>query len=110
MSDDELVARTPSWCRRGLDADAASAAARLFDVRRVIGGLFIVYGLILTVRGPVRLVRRPGQGRGGADQPVAGPGSLRLLGLLFLAWQWWRPIEVAPARDTGDETGPQVHH
>jgi hypothetical protein len=28
-----------------------SAAARLFDVRRVIGGLFLVYGLVVTLRG-----------------------------------------------------------
>ena len=26
-------------------------AARLFDVRRVIGGLFVVYGLLVTVLG-----------------------------------------------------------
>nr|BFE69429.1 hypothetical protein GCM10020092_027300 [Actinoplanes digitatis] len=33
------------------DDEKVSAAARLFDVRRVIGGLFVVYGLIVTLVG-----------------------------------------------------------
>src|SRR5688572_32580290 len=32
-------------------AERRSAAARLFDVRRVIGGLFTVYGVIVTLIG-----------------------------------------------------------
>jgi hypothetical protein len=34
-----------------LDAYHAARAANLFDVRRFIGGLFAIYGLILTVMG-----------------------------------------------------------
>ena len=33
------------------DLEKVSAAARLFDVRRVIGGLFVVYGVIVTLLG-----------------------------------------------------------
>ena len=33
------------------DDKRISAAARLFDVRRVIGGLFVVYGVIVTLLG-----------------------------------------------------------
>lgn len=40
MADDEFVAG-------GEEAERRSAAARLFDVRRVIGGLFVVYGLLI---------------------------------------------------------------
>ena len=32
----------------GVDGGKESQAANLFDLRRIIGGLFIVYGLILT--------------------------------------------------------------
>jgi hypothetical membrane protein len=35
----------------GPDQAKVSAAARLFDVRRVIGGLFVVYGVIVTLIG-----------------------------------------------------------
>ena len=41
--DDEQIA--------GEEPEKVSAAARLFDVRRVIGGLFIVYGVIVTLLG-----------------------------------------------------------
>jgi hypothetical protein len=33
------------------DQRKMSAAARLFDVRRVIGGLFVVYGVLVTLLG-----------------------------------------------------------
>ena len=36
---------------RQADAERAAKAARLFDIRRLIGGLFVIYGVILTVLG-----------------------------------------------------------
>ena len=42
--DDEPVAE-------GEQLEKQSAAARLFDVRRVIGYLFVVYGVIVTLIG-----------------------------------------------------------
>ncbi|HEY6594201.1 MAG TPA: hypothetical protein VI011_08835 [Asanoa sp.] len=44
MSDDELLSDAEREQRQ-------SAAARLFDIRRVIGGLFVVYGLIVGIAG-----------------------------------------------------------
>ena len=35
------------------EQDDRSAAARLFDIRRIIGGLFVLYGVILFVAGLV---------------------------------------------------------
>jgi hypothetical protein len=29
----------------------SATAARLFDIRRIIGGLFVVYGVIVTIAG-----------------------------------------------------------
>jgi hypothetical protein len=82
-----------------LDEDAEarrlSAAARLFDVRRVIGGLFVVYGLIVTAVGvfdsPVDLEKAQGV-RINLWMGLA----MLVLGLLFLLWQWWRPTELPP--------------
>ena len=34
-----------------IDAHKAARAANLFDIRRLIGGLFVIYGVILTVLG-----------------------------------------------------------
>src|SRR4051812_50084082 len=36
-----------------VDAATAAKAANRFDIRRIIGGLFLVYGVILTVVGIV---------------------------------------------------------
>ena len=87
--DDEMVIQ-------GEELEKRSAAARLFDVRRVIGGLFVVYGVIVTLRGIFD---------GGADIDKAQGVRINLwmglamlvLGGLFLLWQWWRPTELKPA-------------
>ena len=44
MSEEELQSEAAREKRQ-------SAAARLFDIRRVIGGLFVVYGLIVGITG-----------------------------------------------------------
>jgi hypothetical protein len=87
------------------DGTPQSAAARLFDLRSLIGGLFVLYGIMLTVAGfftsPANLAK--------ASQINInlwmGLGML-VLGVLFLLW--WRlnplrrdqPEEPAPS-DTG---------
>ena len=84
-----------------------SAAARLFDLRSMIGGLFVLYGIMLTVAGfftsPANLAK--------ASQINInlwmGLGML-VLGVLFLVW--WRlnplrreqPAEPAPTRTGTD--------
>jgi hypothetical protein len=42
--DEELIAEEE-------EEQKLSSAARLFDVRRVIGGLFVVYGVVVTLLG-----------------------------------------------------------
>lgn len=32
----------------------SATAARLFDIRRIIGGLFVVYGVIVTIAASIR--------------------------------------------------------
>ena len=88
------------------DEDLAkkSAAARLFDVRRVIGGLFVVYGVIVTLIGVFDSDAEVDKASGVRSNLWMGLGMLAL-SLLFLAWLWWRPVnvpsEAAPSPGSG---------
>jgi len=73
-------------------------AARLFDVRRVIGGLFTVYGVIVTTLGIFDSQEEIDKAAGVRINLWIGLGML-ILGLLFLLWQWWRPAEPPPPSD-----------
>lgn len=73
-------------------------AARLFDVRRVIGGLFTVYGVIVTFIGIFDSQAAIDKAAGVRINLWIGLGMLAL-GLLFLLWQWWRPAEAPPESD-----------
>jgi hypothetical protein len=86
VSDDELVSQTE-------EAERRSAAARLFDVRRVIGGLFVVYGALVTVIGLFDGAEEIDKAQGVRINLWAGL-SMLALGLLFLLWQWLRPAEA----------------
>jgi sulfite exporter TauE/SafE len=87
------------------EAEAARTTpeqARLFDVRRVIGGLFIVYGVIV---GTVGLFNSAAQVRKAQNVNInLWTGILMLaLGVLFLLWQWWRPAQAPPRADSAAE-------
>lgn len=97
MAEDELVRETGEAQRR-------SAAARLFDVRRVIGGLFVVYGIIVGLMGVFTSQADIDKAQGVRINLWAGLAMLAL-GALFLLWQWWRPAD-APAAEPAKEDGP----
>ena len=75
-----------------------SAAARLFDIRLMIGGLFVLYGVMLTVAG---LFTSEKDLHKAADINInlwLGLGML-VLGVAFLAWFKLRPLKVEPPAD-----------
>jgi hypothetical protein len=86
------------------DQERVSAAARLFDVRRVIGGLFVVYGLIVTLIGAFDSPAEVAKAQGVRINLWMGLAMLAL-GLLFLAWQWWRPAEAPKPPDATPTPG-----
>jgi len=63
----------------------ASAASKLFDIRRMIGGLFTVYGIILTVDGLFASDAELAKAAGININLWLGLGMLAL-GIFFLAW------------------------
>ena len=85
-------------------AERRSAAARLFDVRRVIGGLFTVYGVIVTLIGIFDSDAEIEKAQGVNINLWTGLAMLAL-GLLFLLWQWLRPAQ-APTPPPEDDDRP----
>ncbi|MER5255161.1 MULTISPECIES: hypothetical protein [unclassified Streptomyces] len=77
-----------------LEAKSATAA-RLFDIRRIIGGLFVVYGIIVTIAGISPSDADLKKAEGISINLWTGLAMLAL-GLFFLGWLWLRPT-VAPA-------------
>lgn len=104
IPDTEGLAQTVEELER-----KSATAARLFDVRRLIGGLFVVYGVILVIVGAFD-----------SDAEIAKAADVRInlwtglgmlaLGLFFLAWQLLRPMrppsaeELAEAMEGGDRS------
>lgn len=74
----------------------SETAARLFDIRRIIGGLFVVYGVIVTIAGILASDADIDKAEGININLWTGLGMLAL-GLFFLAWLWLRP--TAPPVD-----------
>ncbi len=70
-----------------------SAAAKLFDIRILIGGLFTVYGAVLIVAGIFATAAERQKAAGININLWMGIGMLAL-GLLFLLW--WRLQPLRP--------------
>jgi hypothetical protein len=92
--DDELIRESEeaeAESRTDADAEREARAANLFDLRRIIGGLFAIYGVLLFILGL------------GADQKeidkAAGWNLNLWVGLamiivsgIFLGWAFARPL------------------
>jgi len=88
-----------------------SSAARLFDVRRVIGGLFVVYGVIVTLLGLFDSKSEIDKAQGVRINLWMGLAMLAL-GLLMLLWLWLNPaktpdVSEEPAADAGPEAAAE---
>ncbi|MGW4567778.1 hypothetical protein ACWEN3_37170 [Streptomyces sp. NPDC004561] len=68
----------------------SATAARIFDLRRIIGGLFVVYGVIVTITGITDSQSAIDKAQGVNINLWTGIGML-LLGVFFLAWLKLRP-------------------
>ncbi|GAA2219938.1 MULTISPECIES: hypothetical protein [Streptomyces] len=73
----------------------SATAARLFDIRRIIGGLFVVYGVIVTIAGFTASDADIDKAEGVNINLWTGLGML-LLGVFFLVWLKLRPAAPPP--------------
>lgn len=86
----------------------STTAARLFDIRRIIGGLFVLYGIIVTIAGITATDEDIDKAEGVNINLWTGLGMLAL-GVLFLLWLKLRPTVPPPPGtepETADGTGP----
>jgi hypothetical protein len=90
----------------------SATAARIFDLRRIIGGLFVLYGVIVTIAGITDDQAAIDKAQGVNINLWTGIGML-LLGIFFLAWLKLRPTpppapDVVPGpADDSTEQGPE---
>ncbi len=84
---------------------ASSGAASLFDLRNVIGALFTLYGVVLTIYGIFDSAADIQKAAGIRINLWTGLGML-VTGLVFLAWARIRPLrteEILEATKGGDD-------
>jgi len=87
-----------------------ATASRLFDLRTLIGGLFVLYGLILTVAGFFDNDAEIAKADGIRINLWLGL-SMLVLGLLFLLWVLLRPLRVErPPAGAGEPRGRHRGH
>jgi|SRR5690349_19858607 hypothetical protein len=85
------------------EAKAARAANR-FDIRRIIGGLFTLYGTILIITGIVGSHHVKNKAAGVNIDLWAGLGML-IFGILMIVWALTRPTVPEPPETRGQGSG-----
>jgi len=91
----------------------STTASRLFDLRLIIGGLFVVYGIIVTIAGINPSDASLDKSEGININLWTGIAML-LLGIFFLGWVKLRPVppvelaEPAAAEPDGPGEKPTV--
>ena len=98
-SRDSVAGRDPEIERT---EEARSSAAGLFDLRRIIGGLFTLYGVLVLGAGLFDGSNAKEKASGLDINIWTGLGML-LLGLGMLAWMALRPVDVRAVQHEMDE-------
>jgi hypothetical protein len=91
MSEDRFVQETEQAEQEAWQGDQEERAANLFDLRRIIGGVFVLYGVVLTVVGLTDGQAELHKAAGLRINLIAGLGMLAL-GIIFLIWAFTRPL------------------
>src|SRR4051795_6171387 len=71
--------------------DRAERAANLFDLRRIIGGVFVAWGVLLIILGLTASDEDANKAAGININLYAGIGML-IVGLVFVTWALTRPL------------------
>jgi xanthine/uracil/vitamin C permease (AzgA family) len=90
MTQDKFISEAE---QAELDAHRAERAANLFDVRRFIGGLFVIYGVILFVLG-VGASDAEVEKAAGVNANLWTGLAMLIVGAIFLVWAFTRPLSA----------------
>jgi ABC-type transport system involved in multi-copper enzyme maturation permease subunit len=82
----------------------AAKAANRFDIRRLIGGLFALYGLILLLLGLFGSTASKHKAAGININLWTGIGMLVFAGLMIF-WALARPVQPEPPETRGEGSG-----
>ena len=82
----------------------ATRLANRFDIRRIIGALFILYGVILAITGIVGSEEVKSKAAGVNVDLWTGLGML-VFGALMIAWALLRPVAPEPPERRGEGSG-----
>ncbi len=95
---------TPSTGETDIDEAAAARAANRFDLRRLIGALFVIYGVILVVVGIVGSHAVKTKAAGININLYTGIAML-IVAVLMIAWALLRPTVPEPPESRGEGSG-----
>src|SRR4051794_33802631 len=84
---DRLIAES----EKAEEESRAQRAANLFDLRRILGGLFMVYGVILTILGITDSQKEIDKAAGVNINLYTGLAMIAVA-ILFLIWAFTRPL------------------
>jgi hypothetical protein len=87
-----------------IDEAAAARAANRFDIRRIIGGLFLVYAVILIVTG-VTGDHTVKTRAAGINIDLWTGGAMLAVGILMIVWAVVRPVRPEPVETRGEGSG-----
>jgi hypothetical protein len=82
----------------------AARNANRFDVRRIIGGLFTLYGVVLTITGIVGSSHVKHKAAGINIDLWTGIGMV-IFGVLMVVWALTRPVMPEPPETRGQGSG-----
>jgi hypothetical protein len=93
------MAEQPGMAHEQSDLDEVTAAriANRFDIRRIIGGLFVLYGVVLIITGVVGSEDVKNKASGINVDLWTGLGML-VVGGLMIFWALERPVAKVPRR------------
>jgi hypothetical protein len=95
---------TASTGETDVDEAAAARAANRFDIRRIIGGLFLLYGVILVIAGIVGSHHVKNKAAGINIDLWTGLAML-IFAAIMIAWALLRPVVPEPPETRGEGSG-----
>jgi hypothetical protein len=101
---DPLVSRTEETARGSGMRARTARAANLFDLRRIIGAVFLVWGVLLVILGATDSQAEIDKAAGININLYAGLGML-VVGAFFITWALTRPLGEA-LREAEDGEDP----